>query len=74
MQPDQEQKTDSPGCLRCRVPMKFLMAMPLRVGGSTGFFAGFGEMSEQILKVDVFRCPQCRKLELFDLDLSLPNS
>jgi hypothetical protein len=62
-----------PVCLRCNIDMEPLMQMPVRVGGSTGFFANWGEMSERILTLDTFRCPRCRKLEFFDLDQSLPN-
>lgn len=65
---------ENPKCLRCNVELKNLMKMPVRVGGITGFFSGFGESSEKILTLDVFRCTNCRKLEFFDLDESLPNS
>ena len=68
------QKTSAPNCLRCDLELKKIMNMPIRTGGVTGFFANFGEMSEQILTLEVFRCPSCRKLEFFDLDESLPNS
>ena len=65
---------ENPKCLRCGVELENLMKMPVRAGGIAGFFSGFGESSEKILTLDVFRCPQCRKLEFFDLDESLPNS
>lgn len=65
---------ENPKCWRCDVELINLMKMPIRTGGITGFFSGFGESSEKILTLDVFRCPRCRKLEFFDLDESLPKS
>ena len=61
-----------PKCLRCNVQMQPLMQMPVRTGGVSGFFVDFGELSEKILILDTYRCPNCRKLEFFDLDASLP--
>lgn len=68
-----EQNTDTLKCLRCNVPMRQIMEMNIRTGGTTGFFANWGEMSETILTLDTFRCPRCRTLEFFDLDASLPE-
>ncbi|MCU0239028.1 MAG: hypothetical protein MUC29_06265 [Pyrinomonadaceae bacterium] len=49
----------------------------MRTGGSTGatlfFLDSYAEMSERIIYFDTYRCPNCRKLEFFDLDNSLPN-
>ena len=67
-------ESNLPKCLRCDLEMNKIMNMPVRTGGVSGFFANFGEMSEQILTFEVFRCAGCRKLEFFDLDESLPNS
>ena len=63
-----------PSCLRCGIQMKLIMKMPVRTGGTTGFFANWAEMSEKIITFDTFRCPRCRKIEFFDLDESLPKS
>lgn len=63
-------------CVMCRTPMEPLMQMPVRVGGPSGgfvFFREFQEMDERILVLDAYRCPSCRRLEFFDLDMSLPN-
>jgi hypothetical protein len=50
----------------------------MRTGGSTGatlfFLDSWAEMSERIIVFDTYRCPNCRKLEFFDLDGSLPNA
>lgn len=67
----------TPLCLRCNIYMQPIAQLPVRVGGSTGatlfFFDSWAEMSERIIHFDTFRCPNCRKLEFFDLDNSLPN-
>ena len=51
--------------------------VPLRVGGNTGFrhvfFGSLADMSEDILELDVYRCSTCKRVEFFDLDLSLPG-
>jgi hypothetical protein len=62
-----------PNCLRCNIPMQPIMQMPVRTGGISGFFSDWGEYNEKILVLDTYRCPNCRKLEFFDLDVSLPN-
>lgn len=52
------------------------MQMPVRVGGpQAGFtlFREFQEMDERILILDTYRCPNCRRLEFYDVDMSLPN-
>lgn len=67
------QQVNLPSCLRCRVQMQFIMQIPIRTGGSQGFFSDWGEWGERILLLDTYRCPNCRKLEFFDLDASLPK-
>jgi hypothetical protein len=62
-----------PMCALCKTLMEPLMQMPVRVGGGQGFFIGFQELSERILTLDTYRCPNCRRLDFFDLDLSLPQ-
>jgi hypothetical protein len=56
--------------------METLGQLPLRTGGVTGgWHMVFGELAESgegILKLDVFRCRQCRRVEFYDLDLSIP--
>ena len=56
--------------------MDALGRVPLRVGGTTGFkhlfFGSIADMSEDILELDVYRCSRCKRVEFFDLDLSLP--
>lgn len=68
------QQTNAPHCLRCDLELKKIMNMPVRTGGTTGFWTNTMESTEEILTFEVFRCPGCRKLEFFDLDESLPNS
>ena len=52
------------------------MQMPVRVGGPEAglvLFRQWQEMDERILVLDTYRCPNCRRLEFFDLDMSLPT-
>ncbi len=76
-QPQSIHQPRIPQCLRCKVSMQPIAQFPMRVGGSTGatlfFLDNWAEMSERIIIFDTFRCPNCRKLEFFDLDASLPN-
>jgi hypothetical protein len=65
-----------PPCIRCNTPMQPLMQMPVRTGGPDSgfvFFRNLQEMEERLLILDTYRCPRCRRLEFFDLDMSLPN-
>jgi len=64
----------APNCLRCSVKLEKVMNMPIRTGGTTGFWTNVMESSEEILTLEVYRCPKCRKVEFFDLDESLPKS
>ncbi|HKO97816.1 MAG TPA: hypothetical protein VJU86_12535 [Pyrinomonadaceae bacterium] len=64
-----------PPCVLCRTPMEPVMQMPVRVGGPNSgmvFFREWQEMDERILILDTYRCPNCRRLDFFDLDMSLP--
>lgn len=62
-----------PPCLLCHTAMEPLMQMQVRVGGGQGFWGGYQQMDERILVLDTYRCPHCRRLEFFDLDMSLPQ-
>ena len=62
-----------PPCLLCHTAMEPLMQMQVRVGGGQGFWSGYQQMDERILVLDTYRCPHCRRLEFFDLDMSLPQ-
>jgi len=62
-------------CAACGVPMEFMGQLPMRTGGVGGgwhMLAGdWAEMGEGLLPLDLFRCRECRRVEFFDLDLSL---
>jgi hypothetical protein len=57
--------------------MQSLGAIPIRVGGTSGgwhlVFGELADLGEKTLTLDVFRCNQCRRVDLYDLDLSLPE-
>jgi hypothetical protein len=57
--------------------MQSLGQLPVRVGGTAGgwhlLLGEWADMSEQVYPLDAYRCGQCRRVEFFDLDLSLPE-
>ena len=63
-------------CPACRTEMDSLGQLPIRVGGTTGgwhlLLGNWADMRESILPLDVYRCSTCKRVEFFDLDLSLP--
>ena len=63
-------------CLACKSEMDSLGQLPIRVGGTTGgwhlLLGNWADMRESILPLDVYRCATCKRVEFFDLDLSLP--
>ncbi|HEX8674787.1 MAG TPA: hypothetical protein VF710_23005 [Longimicrobium sp.] len=71
-----EPRIPEQACSGCGSRMEPLGQLPLRTGGVTGgWHMVFGEMAdagEEILKLDVYRCGECKRVEFFDLDLSIP--
>ena len=63
-------------CPACKSEMDALGQLPIRVGGTTGgwhlILGNWADMRESILPLDVYRCGTCKRVEFFDLDLSLP--
>lgn len=63
-------------CAACKSEMQSLGQLPIRVGGTSGgwhmLFGNWADMSEDVIPLDVFRCATCKRIEFFDLDLSLP--
>ena len=63
-------------CPACKSEMDSQGQLPIRVGGTTGgwhlLLGNFADMRESILPLDVYRCATCKRVEFFDLDLSLP--
>jgi hypothetical protein len=57
--------------------MESLGQLPIRTGGIGGgwhlLLGELADMTEGVLPLDVYRCPRCRRVEFFDLDLSLPT-
>ena len=64
-------------CLRCKVPMQSLDQLPVRTGGTGGgwhlLLGVLADSTEQVVPLDVYRCQKCTRLELFDLDRSIPE-
>lgn len=63
-------------CAVCRRPMQPLGQLPIRTGGTSGgwhlLLGEWADMTEGVLPLDVFRCSTCRRVEFYDLDLSIP--
>ena len=63
-------------CPACKTRMDSLGQLPIRVGGITGgwhlLLGNWADMRESILPLDVYRCGTCKRVEFFDMDLSLP--
>ena len=64
-------------CAICKQPMTPLGQLPIRVGGTSGgwhlLLGNWADAGEDVLPLDVYRCPTCKRVEFFDLDLSLPH-
>jgi hypothetical protein len=63
-------------CGSCKIPMESLGQVPIRTGGVSGgwhlLFGNVADVTEGVMHLDVYRCPRCKRVEMFDLDLSLP--
>lgn len=68
---------ESPTCPNCKVALRGLGQLPVRVGGMTTgwhFFLGeIADLSEKIKPLDLYRCEKCGRLEFYDHDFSLPE-
>ena len=56
-------------CTHCHTPLDLVGEEDFRTGGSTGFAAMFlgnlNQLSEGILALEMYRCPQCGHVEFF---------
>jgi hypothetical protein len=63
-------------CAACKTPMDSLGQIPIRTGGTSGtwhlLMGEWADMSEDTMPLDVYRCSDCKRVEFFDLDESLP--
>ena len=61
-------------CLRCGSPMRFLGSEQLQLG-KTSFFTGvWSNLFSGALKVTVYRCPNCGKLEFYHSEEEDPSA
>ena len=67
----------APTCPHCKVELRSLGQLPIRVGGTTPgwhFFLGeLADLGESIRPLDLYRCEKCGRLEFYDHDFSLPE-
>jgi hypothetical protein len=56
--------------------MESLGQLPIRVGGTSGgwhlLLGEWADSTERVFPLDAYRCPRCKRVEMFDLDESLP--
>ena len=68
---------EPPTCPNCKVALRGLGQLPVRVGGTTSgwhFFLGeWADLGEQIKPLDLYRYEKCGRLEFYDHDFSLPE-
>lgn len=64
-------------CATCKITMEPLGQVPIRVGGTSGgwhlLLGNWADVTEGVLPLEVYRCAKCKRVEFFDLDLSLPH-
>lgn len=56
-------------CPYCRSAMQSMGQVNLRTGGATGvagmLFGGLNQLSENLMPVEPFVCPDCRRVEFY---------
>ena len=55
-------------CLRCKREMKFLMEERIQLGETGLIFRDLSHLLSGSLPVEVYVCPECRRIELFMTD------
>lgn len=64
-------------CSVCKTQMQSLGQIPIRTGGTSGgwhlLLGEWADATERVFPLDVYRCGRCKRVEFFDLDLSLPE-
>jgi hypothetical protein len=64
-------------CSACKTTMQSLGQIPIRVGGTSGgwhlLIGEWADAGESVFPLDVYRCRDCKRVEFFDLDESLPE-
>lgn len=65
---DRPQEPNYGQCLRCGQTLEVMGVESFRLGGTTGgwklLFGELAELGEGMFKLEVFACPNCRKIEL----------
>lgn len=56
-------------CMRCRVDMDCIGVKEFRTGGRSGgwhlILGDFADMGEQKMKLEIWVCPHCRRVEFY---------
>jgi hypothetical protein len=65
---DPEAQPNYGDCMRCNTPLQAVGLEQFRVGGTSGgwhlLLGSWADLDEGMLSMEVFACPQCRKVEL----------
>ena len=63
-------------CFVCHGQLVFLGSIPIRTGGTSGgwhlLLGEWADAGEKLITLDMYRCNTCRRVDSYDLDLSLP--
>ena len=60
-------------CLRCGAEMKFVGKERIQLGETGFFFRDLSHLLSGSLGVDIYVCPECKKLEFFASDEDLAD-
>jgi hypothetical protein len=67
-QTDEAKAAGYGACLRCGAELSAVGLEKFRVGGTSGgwkmLFGELAELGEDMIELEVFACPSCRKVEL----------
>ena len=61
-------------CLRCGAEMKFVAKEKIQLGEAGFFFRDLSHLLSGALGVDIYVCPECKKIEFFASDDDLIES
>ena len=69
--------TSSPACPHCKVSLRSLGQLPIRVGGANpgwhSILEELADLGETIKPLDFYRYEKSGRLEFYDHNFSLPN-
>ena len=61
-------------CTKCGTEMLFLGRESIQLGETTWFLGDLGNLLSGSLNVEIYRCPNCRKLDFYDWETNEQES